>query len=178
MTPPTREEQARRAVRQVKGKLDWLFSKEGSRDFYSTHLEAAGVDLLVDLARDGDREALDILRKHARGWHQDALNDKASEVKVPNSLLQLLFEIFIYGLPKAKRGTGPKDTALRYQAITVLVRFVSENFGFPEYTQPQDRDNPDAPLTSSRIVGEEFGLSPRWIEEISASRKRPTSPPN
>ena len=44
-----------------------LFTKEMSRKFFRARMEVAEVDTLVALARKGDKDALDILRKHARG---------------------------------------------------------------------------------------------------------------
>jgi len=171
MTDADRVKQAREHVRSVREKLPWLLTKEGSREFYGAHMEAAEVNVLVDLARDGDREALDILRKRSRHWHREALNAGRAVMEVPTGLHELLLEMFIYGPPKAKRGSSPKDTGLRYQTIALLVKIVHGDFGFPEYTQPENRGDPDAPMTACRLVGEELGLSERRVEEIWAERK-------
>ena len=106
------ERRARETVRAVKTKLAWMLTKEGSREFYGTHMEATDDQTLVDLARDGDREALDILRKRARHWHREALTAGHAVMQVPTALHELLLEMFIYGPPKLKRGSGPKDTGL------------------------------------------------------------------
>ena len=159
-------------MQQVKEKHGWLLSKEGNPKISSTRtFEAADVENLGGSgARTANREALDILRKHARRWHQDALNDKAPEVKVPNALLQLLFEIFIYGPPKAKRGVGPKDTLLRYQTHPrPRPRLVHQDFGCSPrlHTNPEpSRRSGIAPLSACRLVGEELGLDDRGVEEI------------
>ena len=125
------------------------------------------------------------MRRHARQWHLDALNAARPVVEVPNSLLQLLLEMFIYGPPKTKRGTSPKDTALKYQAIALLVKMVSQEHGYPEYTHPEHRGERDAPPSACRLVGEELGLSERWVEEIWGDHKAavissppPPRPPN
>jgi hypothetical protein len=108
MSPdPTRQQQARTAIQRAKRHLPWLFTKEGNRRFVSAHIQTADVDQLVDLARDGDRESLDILRKHARQWHLDARNAARAVVEVPTSVLELLLELFIWGPPKIKRGGSP-----------------------------------------------------------------------
>jgi hypothetical protein len=171
MTNSEREKQAREQVRQMICKNAWLLSKEGNRRFYRAHMEVEDDDTLVDLARDGDREALEILRKRARHLHQQALTVDSGVMQVPTSLHQLLLEMFIYGPPKAKRGTGPKDTGLRYMTIALMVKIVVENFGFPEATHPEHRGNPDAPLSACRLVAQELGMSERRVEEIWAERK-------
>jgi hypothetical protein len=171
MTGPELERRAREAVRQMIQKNAWLLSKEGNRQFYRAHMEVENDDTLVDLAKDGDREALEILRKRARILHQQALTAGSGVMEVPTSLHQLLLEMFIYGPPKAKRGTGPKDTGIRYMTIALLVGIVVEDFGFPEYTHPEHRDNPDAPLSACRLVAQELGISERRVEEIWAERK-------
>ena len=60
---------------------------------------------------------------------------------------------------------------MRYTTIAVLVKTVSEDYGFPEYTPPEDRGNPDAPMSACRLVAEELRLSERRVEEIRAERK-------
>ena len=56
-------------------------------------------------------------------------------------------------------------------AITLLVETVSQDYGFPEYSNPQHRGNPDAPMSACRLVAEETGLSERRVEEIWGDRK-------
>src|SRR5262245_54847537 len=109
MKPPEteREARAREAVRQVMRKKPHWFSKEWNRKVYRGVMEVADVDTLVAFAREGDKDALDILRKHARG----------ARMNVPHSLHEFVWEYFIDGPPPAKSGLNPKDTELRYQAI-------------------------------------------------------------
>ena len=64
-----------------------------------------------------------------------------------------------------------KDTGLKYNAITLLVKTVSQDYGFTEYSNPQHRGNPDAPMSACRLVAEETGLSRRRVEEIWGDRK-------
>ena len=66
-----RERLAREAVRKVKKNVSWLFTKEGSQFFYAAHMELASIEVLVMLAREGDKNAIEILREHAiaiAGW--------------------------------------------------------------------------------------------------------------
>ena len=79
--------------------------------------------------------------------------------------------VVIDGPPKAKSGPSPKDAELRYTTIALLMKTVSEDYGFPEYTPPAHRGNPDAPMSACRLVAEELGLSDRTVEEIWAERK-------
>jgi hypothetical protein len=170
-----RERLAREAVRRVKRNLPWLFSKEGSRRFYRAHMEVADIETLVALAREGDKDALEILRKYARGARRARMN-------VPTDLHEFVWEWFIDGPPKAKSGTSPKDTDLKYTAIALLVKIVSRDYGFPEYSNPEHRGNPDAPMSACGLVADELGRSERTVEEIWADRKamvtRPRCCPN
>src|SRR5262249_53337274 len=127
MKPPEteREARAREAVRRVIRNAPQLFSKEFGRKFYRARMEVAEVDILVSLAREGDKDALDILRKHARGA-------RGARMNVPHSLHEFVWEYFIEGPPPAKSGLNPKDSELRYQAIAVMVKIVSQDYGFPE----------------------------------------------
>src|SRR5262245_35841897 len=120
------EARAREAVRRVMRNAPQLFTKEFSRKFYRARMEVAEVDTLVGLAREGDKDALDILRKHARGAHGARMN-------VPLSLHEFVWEYFIDGPPRAKSGSSPKDSGLRRQAVAVMVKIVSQDYGFPEY---------------------------------------------
>jgi len=159
-----RERLAREAVRKVVQNGPWLFSKEGNQQFFRDHMEAEDMNMLVALARAGDKDAVEILRKYARGA-------RSAGMKVPTDLQEFVWEWFIDGPPKAKSGPSPKDTELRYTTIAVLVQIVSEDYGFPEYTPPQHRGNPDAPMSACRLVAEELGRSERTVEEIRAERK-------
>jgi len=162
--PEDRERLAREAVRKVLRDAPWQFSKEGNRQFFRDHMEVENIDMLVALARAGDKHAVEILRKRARGA-------RSAGMKVPTDLQEFVWEWFIDGPPKAKSGSSPKDTELRYTAIARLVQIVSEDYGFPEYSNPEHRGNPDAPMSARRLVAEELELSVRMVEEIWADRK-------
>jgi hypothetical protein len=159
-----RERLAREAVRRAKKNAAWLFSKEGSQQFYRAHMERAEIETLVALAREGDKDALDILRKYARGARRARMN-------APSDLHEFVWEWFIDGPPKAKSGTSPKDTELKYNTIALLVKIVSQDHSFPEYSNSEHRGNPDAPLSACRLVAEELQLSERTVEQIWADRK-------
>jgi hypothetical protein len=159
-----RERLARTAVRKAKKNLPWLFSKEGSQRFYRAHMEVADVETLVALAREGDKDALEILRKHARGARRARMN-------VPTDLHEFVWEYFIDGPPKAKSGSNPKDTGLKHQAIARLVKIVSQDYGFPEYRNPEHRGDKTGPMSACLLVAEELGLSERTVEDIRRDRK-------
>jgi hypothetical protein len=158
-----RDARAREAVRRALKNGPWLFSKEGNRKFFRAHLETEDPRFLVLAAREGDADAIEILRNYARGARRAGMN-------VPTELHEFVWEYFIDGRPKAKSGTSSKDTDLRYTGIALLVKIVHLEYGFPLITQPQDRDNPDAPMTACRLVGEETGLGERRVEEIWGER--------
>jgi hypothetical protein len=166
-----RERLAREAVRKVLKNLPWLFTKEGSHRFYRAHMEAEDIGVLVDLARDGDKDALEFLRQYVRGLRKYARESGLNVFQIPLSVTELALEILTDGLPKAKSGPNPKDTGLRDNALAVCVKIVSQDYGFPEYTAPEHRGNPDAPMSICRLVAEEVGLSESTIEKIWAEHK-------
>jgi hypothetical protein len=61
-------------------------------------------------------------------------------------------------------------------------KIVSRDYGFPEYSNPEHRGNPDAPMSACGLVADELGLSERTVEKIWADRKamvtRPRCCPN
>jgi hypothetical protein len=159
-----RERRAREAVQKAKRKLPDLFSAPGNRKFFRSHMEVQDVDWLVDAAREGDRDAVQILQKYARGA-------RGAGMIVPKAFHEFVWEYFIDGPPKAKSGTSSKDTDLRYQSIALLVKIVSKDFGFPEYRNVEHRGEKSGPMSACLLVAEEFGLSERRVEEIWGERK-------
>ena len=141
-----------------------LFSKEISRKFYRVRMEVAEVDTLVALAREGDKDALEILRKHARGASGARMN-------VPQSLHEFVWECFIDGPPKAKSGLSPKDMGLKHLTIALMVKIVSQDYGLPEYRNAEHRGAESGPMSACLLVAQELGLKERWVEEIWADRK-------
>jgi hypothetical protein len=168
MADNDREARARAAVRRALKNVPWLFSKEGNRQFFRPHLETEDSRFLVMAAREGDADAIEILRKYARGARQAGVN-------VPAELHEFVWEWFIEGPPKAKPGTSSKDLDLRYQAIGVLVKIVHQDYGFPEYRSPEHRGNATGPMSACLLVALELGLSERTVEVIWADRKSSTS---
>jgi hypothetical protein len=159
-----RERLAREDVRKAKKNAAGLFAREGSQRFYRAGMEVEDIDVLVALAREGDKDAVEILRNYARGARHAGLN-------VPTDLHEFVWEWFIDGPPKAKSGSGPKDIGLYHLTVALLVRRVIRDYGFPEYTAPERRDDPDAPMTACRLVGEEVELSESQVEKIWRDRK-------
>src|SRR5262249_10277051 len=115
-----RERLAREAVRKAKVNAAWLFTKEGSKFFYAAHMELASIEVLVMLARGGDKNAIEILRDRARDAARAGMN-------VPRDLHEFVWEYFIDGPPPAKSGSSPQDTSLKHQAIAQLVDMVSRD---------------------------------------------------
>jgi hypothetical protein len=158
------EQRAREAVRKVRKNLPWLESKAGNRQFFRSHWEVMDPDQLVGAAREGDPDALEILREHARGARRTGM-------LVSGDFHEFVWEYFIDGRPKAKKGPSSKDNDLRYQTIAILVKMVSTDYGFPEYRNVEHRGEKTGPMSACLLVAQEFGLDERWVEEIWADRK-------
>src|SRR5262245_58435725 len=104
--------------------MPWLFSKEGSRQWYRHHLEAANADQWVALAGEGDAESLTLLQNYVRGMRQHGM-------PLPATVQEFESKFFTDGPPKAKRGPSPKDKGLLHLTIALLVKTVAQEFGFP-----------------------------------------------
>jgi hypothetical protein len=159
-----REARAREAVRRVKRNAGALFEKEFSRKFYRARMEVEEVETLVALAREGDGDALEILRNHARGARRAGMN-------VPRSFHEFVWECFIDGPPKANSGSSPKDMGLKHTTIALLVKMVTQDYGFPEYRNAEHRGLRTGPISACLLVAQELELSERTVEEIWAVRK-------
>jgi hypothetical protein len=145
-----KEKQAREVVRRTRKNMPWLFSKEGNRQFFRAHWERLEPEILIAAAREGDTDAVEILKTYARGARRFGM-------KLPQAFHEFVWEYFLDELPKTKPGPSPKDTELRKQAIRILVKIVAE-FGFRETCNPEHRGSKDGPMTACRIVAEEIGL--------------------
>jgi hypothetical protein len=159
-----RERLARETVRKALKNAPWLFTKEGSQRHYRAHMERESIEKLVALAREGDREAAEILQNRGRVA-------RSLGTIVPTCFQEFVWEWFLDGPPKAKSGTSPKDIGLKHLTIALLVRRVIRDHGFPEYSAPERRDDPDRPMTACWLVGEEVGLSESQVEKIWRDRK-------
>jgi hypothetical protein len=160
-----REKLAREAVRKIVKNLPWLDSKEESRRFYRAKMEAGSIERLVAAAREGDKDAVEILRDHARAI-------AGTDEIAPKCFHEFVWEWFIDGPPKARPGSGPKDTGLKNLTIRRLVKMISRDYSFPERTAYERRNDPDAPMTACRLVGEELRLDERTVEDILDDRAR------
>ncbi|MDE5446480.1 hypothetical protein GWG65_34990 [Bradyrhizobium sp. CSA207] len=163
-TKDDREALAREAVRRMVRNAPQLFSKEISRKFYRVRMEVAEIDTLVALAREGDKDALEILRKHARGA-------SAARTNVPQSFHEFVWEYFIDGPPPAKSGLSPKDMGLKHLTIALMVKIVSQDYGFSEYRNPEHRGEESGPMSACLLVAQELDHKESWVEEIWAERK-------
>ena len=158
------EARAREAVRRMARNSAELFSNENSRKFYWAHWEVADIDTVVALAREGDKDALDILRRYARGARRAGMN-------VPQSFHEFVWEFFIDGPPPAKSGLSRKDTGLKHLTIALMVKVLSSDYGLPEYRNAEHRGSKSGPISACQLVAEELGLDEHWVEEILARRK-------
>jgi hypothetical protein len=159
-----REARAREAVRRMARNAPQLFLKEISRKFYRARMEVAEIDTLVALAREGDKDALEFLRKRARGASRARTN-------VSQSFHEFVWEYFIDGPPPAKSGLSPKDMGLKHLTIALMVKIVSQDYGFPEYRNVEHRGKKSGPVSACLLVAQELDLKERWVEEIWAERK-------
>jgi len=159
-----RERQAREHLRKIKKNRPTLFTKETSQRLYRAPMERASIEKLVELAREGDKDTIEILQNRGRVA-------RSTRARVPDCFHEFVWEWFLDGPPKAKPGSNPKDTGLKKLTIALCVKIVSQDYGFDEYTSPGRRDDPDVPLSACRLVGQELGISERYVEEIWAEYK-------
>jgi hypothetical protein len=159
------ERRAREAVRRVLPGIKRSLSKEGSQQFFRSHLQVEDVERLIGAASEGNADALEILREYARGARRAGMF-------VPDALHAFAWEYFIDGPPKAPPGSKPQDNLLRNMLIVSLVKVVSEEFGIPVYRNVEHRGAEDGPICALKLVGEELGLRERGVEEIWEARPR------
>jgi hypothetical protein len=175
-----RERQARAHVRAALKRHSWLFSPEGNEKFYRAHMEVADDEILAEMARVGEKTALEILRKRLRLLYETAVREGRPDWPVHERVNLLALEVFIYGLPKARSGPKPTRTGLRKTSIALLVQTIHVDYGFPIYGGAANRGNPNAPLSAQRLVGEELGLTEHAVDQIWRDRRgmlRPRIPP-
>jgi hypothetical protein len=158
------EQAAREAVRKTVKNAAPLFSKETSQRFFRARMERESIEKLVEFAREGDKDAAEILVNRGRVA-------RSTRAKVPDCFHEFIWEWFLDGPPKAKSGSSPKDTELRYQTIALLVDIVNRDYGFPEYRNVEHRGKKTGAMSACLLVAEELDLDERWVEEIWAERK-------
>jgi hypothetical protein len=157
-----KEKRAREAVRLALKNVPELFTKEGNRRFFRAHWERMEPEELVAAAREGDSDAMEILRNYARGARRSGMH-------VPRALHEFVWEYFLDEVPKTKSGPSPKDSELRKQTIRILVKIVAE-FGFPISRNPEHRGSKDGPMSACRIVAEEIDLAEGTVEDLHNER--------
>jgi hypothetical protein len=159
MADDDREARAREAVRRVLRKVPWLVTKEGNREIFCQWLKSKDLPFVVQAARAGHAEAIDILRDYLRVVRHDGMS-------IPAELQEFALDWFQDGPPKAPPGPKPQDTVTRDQTIIALVKIVHEDFGFSISSNPEWRGDKAGPMTAFRLVGEEIGLNERTVEDI------------
>jgi hypothetical protein len=161
-----RERQAREAVARFRLKATWIGSKEENRRYYRRIMEKAPIEFVIASARDGNKDALAILRERAREARRTGEN-------VPTEFHVFVWEHFVDGPPKARPGTKPTETGLTYLTIALLVKRVHDYFGFP-----LDSGN----VSAISIVADGLGMSDSrvraiwgdWGKMFKAGQKRPS----
>ena len=153
-----REKRAREKVQRARKGTTRSVSKDGSRRYFRSHLEVREIERLVEFARQGNADAMEILRNHARGARE-------AGVIVPAALHEFVWEWFIDGPPKKRSGPKPEETLLRNMIIVSLVKIASEE-GLDETRSKDRHDTTDGPLSACAIVAQEFGLGESNVEEI------------
>src|SRR5687767_1610532 len=96
------ERQARERVRRALKGARQSLSKDGNRTFFNRHLAAQEPELLVAAAREGSREAVELLREYGRGARRAGMS-------VPAAFHGFVWEWFLDGQPKAPPGPKPQD---------------------------------------------------------------------
>src|SRR5262249_35481578 len=119
-----REQQAREAVRRARDRLPFLFSKEHNRQLFRIGMEGQPIDWLLAAARQGDPDAIEVLRDRVRTMR------RAGATLSPDAN-EFFAEFFIDGPPKAKPGTKSTGTDVTYVAIATFVKLVNQDFGIP-----------------------------------------------
>jgi hypothetical protein len=153
------EKRAREVARRVfKGTMRSR-SKDGSRQFLRPYLQVQDVERLVAMAQEGDPDALEVLREHARGARKAGM-------KVPDDFHTFVWEYFIDGPPKAPPGPKPQDNLLRDIIIVSLAKIINEEFGLQLYRNKDRHDSEDSPLSACAAVSLEFHLGESSVEEI------------
>jgi hypothetical protein len=100
---------------------------------------------------------------------------RAQGVKVPDDFWLFVWEWFLDGPPKAKRGPKAYDRLDRNQILAGLVRIVVEEFSFPAMRGPEPAKEPDSTVSACQIVAEETRHEEAAVEEIwksSLSKER------
>jgi hypothetical protein len=153
------ETRAREAIRKQLPGMKRSLSKEGSRQYFRRHLEVEDVERLIGVAREGNVDALAILREHARGARDAGMN-------VPDKLHVFVWDFFIDGPPKTPPGPKPQDTLLRDMIVVSLVKIVNEEFGYRVHRGKEHHDSKTGPFSACAIVAQELGLGESNIEDI------------
>jgi hypothetical protein len=127
-------------------------------------MKAQSTEWLVEAAREGDDDALDILRERSREAQQ-------TKAKVPAELHAFVWECFIDGPPKAPPGPSPKDRLLRNIIIASLVKVVHEEFGFPVQRNVEHRNKKTGPVSACLLVAQEIGRSESTVADLWAKHQ-------
>jgi hypothetical protein len=159
------EKRARETVRRVLSGARGSLSKKGNRQFFRSHLEVQDVEFVIVAAREGDSDAIEILREHARGARRAGMT-------VPTTFHEFVWEYFIDGPPKARSGPKPQEYGtLRDPIIRSLAKVVAEEFGLPVHRNPAHRNKKTGPVSACALIAQEVGLSESRVEEIVADGK-------
>ena len=60
---------------------------------------------------------------------------------------------------------------LKHHTIALMVKIVRQDFGLPEYRNPEHRGEKSGPVSACLLVAQELDLDERWVEEIWRHRK-------
>jgi hypothetical protein len=118
-----REKRARGFVRRVFAGATLSLSKEGGRRFFRPHIAVADLALVLEAAREGDKEALEVLRERGRAM-------RSSGAVAPKDFHLFVWECFLDGEPKGRPGPKPYDYLTRDMIIANTIKILVEEFGF------------------------------------------------
>jgi hypothetical protein len=158
LTDADQEKRARDAIRRLLPGMKRSLSKAGSRQFFRSHLQIENVERLIGAAREGNADALEILREYARGARQTG-------TQVPAEFHVFVWEYFVDGPPKAPPGPKLQDSLLRDMIVVSLVKVVEE-FGFPVYRNKSRHNAKIGPFSACAIVAQELRLGESTVEAI------------
>jgi hypothetical protein len=167
------EQRARAFVRRHWFGATRLRSRETSRQrFRGSAIKC--IPELIEAAREsGDKIVIEELRHRGRDM-------RAQGAKVPDNFSLFVWEWFLDGPPKVKRGPKAYDRLDRDQILAGLVRIVVEEFEFPA-TRGEPAKESDSTVSACQIVAEETGheeaaVGEIWKNSLSKERMENTGP--
>jgi hypothetical protein len=143
-----REKRARERVRRVLAGALVSLSKKGGRQFFRAHIAVAELDVVLAAAREGDKEAIGVLRERGRAM-------RSSQAIVPDDFHTFVWELFLDGAPKGRPGPKPYDLMTRDMIIAATVKILAQDYGYSP-TRGEAAKQASSTVSACQIVSEEL----------------------